>query len=135
MVKNKWYVGVILCLIIGCKLIYQQQYSPIININSSQMYEMINQNKNFTLLIGRDSCSSCVIAKDAIVSEQRKNFFNILPNKIYYYNIDKDQTTTRLKSFLKSYNIKEVPTAIKFSQGDKKILANFDTSDQIKNLF
>lgn len=56
-------IAILLILLVGIRLIYQQVYNPIISVDSKIIQEFARNGKNYTLLIGRDSCDNCILAK------------------------------------------------------------------------
>lgn len=132
MKKRKCLVAILatLVIILSGVFIYRKITNPFINITTNEYRELLNNNQEKFIYIGRPTCPSC--QKEMTVLKELLNDMDV---KAYYFNTDKakKKDLDDFNKFKEEINLQYVPTIIYYDEYGKETrfdYENFQESDE-----
>lgn len=132
MKKRKCLVAILatLVIILSGVFIYRKITNPFINITTNEYRELLNNNQEKLIYIGRPTCPSCQKEMPVL-----KELLNDMDVKAYYFNTDKakKKDLDDFNKFKEEINLQYVPTIIYYDEDGKETrfdYENFQESDE-----
>lgn len=109
---------------------YNHIVKKFVEVDIHQIMDKINNNDNFILLIGKESCPSCV--KFVTLLDQTDLDEG---NEIYYLELEDNTSIENNQAFLEKYNINFVPQIMVFHNGKYFMPKTPGNKSEVKELF
>ena len=111
---RKIIISLLIIFFVGLFVFKGKNYSSVIqsfvSVEAKDIIDKINQQENFMVYIGRESCNHCVEFAPKLVDPLIKS-----DKKLFY--VDLDQNNNLSPNFVNITNLNYVPVIIKFHNG------------------